>query len=225
MTGGALAIGPESASCYSDGMSGRRLAVIGAGGHGKVVLEAAAAAWSEIVMCDDAPGKAGQTVLGLPIMPRAWLNEQPRGSITAIVAVGDNRKREEIQDWVLGTGLEIVTVIHPSAIVSSSARIDPGVFIAAGAVVCAEAHLGRGAIINTRASVDHGTVIGPFAHVGPGVSICGDVSIGARCLIGTGACIVPSIEVGADSVIGAGAAVTVSIPRQMRVGGVPARRI
>ena len=77
--------------------------------------------------------------------------------------------------------------------------------------------------IVVRQAVDHHNLIGAFAHIAPGVTLGGNVTIGARALIGLGASVMPGRSVGANAIIGAGAVVVDDIPDGVVAVGVPAR--
>lgn len=81
-------------------------------------------------------------------------------------------------------------------------------------------HINAGCTV-TRAS------LAEFCTVGPGVNICGDVTIGAFVAIGAGATISNLVTIGEHVTIGAGAVVTphTVIPDGETWVGVPARRI
>jgi sugar O-acyltransferase (sialic acid O-acetyltransferase NeuD family) len=201
-----------------------RLILFGSGGHAKVVLEAALARspGAEIAILDDDESAAGRTLLGHPVRGgRAWLAAWPDAPV--VPAIGSNAARAALIDWLEEQGRTLVSIVHPSATVSPSARIGPGCFLAAGAVVNAEAVLEPGVILNTGASVDHDCRIGRAAHIAPGARLCGNVRVGARALVGTLAAAIPGIAIGADAVIGAGSAVVRDVPQGGRVAGCPAR--
>jgi acetyltransferase-like isoleucine patch superfamily enzyme len=71
------------------------------------------------------------------------------------------------------------------------------------------------------------TNIGRHCTISPGVTICGDVTIGDRVLIGAGATICDRVTIGNDATIGAGAVVLpeTSIPDNTTWVGVPARHV
>src|SRR5690349_24560843 len=127
--------------------------IIGAGGHGKVVLDIlrASGAHRPVAFLDADPALAGSTLCGLavlgPIHHLSKLRQQSkvRG---AIVAIGDNRPRRTYAQHVLDDGLELVNAIHPAASVSASALLGRNIVIAAGAIVCAEARIGDSVILN-----------------------------------------------------------------------------
>ena len=196
-----------------------RLLIVGAGGHAKVVADAARSAGVGVSVLGT--GKDPDSVLGIPVLREA---ERPDADFF-IVAVGDNRSRATLYERWLERGLQPASVVHPSAVVADSARVGPGTFIAAGVVVNAEADIGANAILNTGCTVDHDCRIGDHAHIGPGASLCGAVGIGEGALVGVGACASPGVAVGAWSVVGAGAAITVDLPGNAVCVGVPARPV
>ena len=62
---------------------------------------------------------------------------------------------------------ELVTAIHPSAVIAQSAVVEEGAVIMALAVVNPDGVVGRGAIVNTSAAVEHDCAVGAFAHISP----------------------------------------------------------
>ncbi|MEA3015690.1 MAG: hypothetical protein QOI38_412 [Sphingomonadales bacterium] len=204
-----------------------RLILFGSGGHAKVVLEAIRAVHPgcEIAILDDDPEAAGRDLLGETILGgREWMRHNwPDAAV--VPAIGTNAARAALIDWLKGEGRLLAPVAHPSAIVSPSAAIGGGAFLAPGAIVNAETILGEGAIVNTGASVDHDCRIGAAAHVAPGAHLCGGVRVGARSLIGAGATVIPGVAVGADALVGAGSVLIADIADGARVAGCPARAL
>lgn len=139
------------------------------------------------------------------------------------VAIGDNLIRESCSKSLINLGCAGVTVIHPSALVSRSACIKGGVFVAGKAVVSANTFLGSGVIINHLAIIDHDVKVQNYSHIAPGAILGGGVSIGRRCLVGAGAIILPRVVIEDDAIIGAGAVVTKKVYEKEVVMGVPAR--
>jgi UDP-perosamine 4-acetyltransferase len=200
-----------------------RLLVLGAGGHAWPVIEALRAMGAEVAgVLDDAPRGA---VLGAPQL--GGLDDLARlraeGLGHAAIAIGDNAMRARLGAACRELDIGLPPVIHPSALVSPSALVGPGVQVMARAVVGPAAALGALALVNTGAIIEHHCGIGEAAHLGPGAVLCGFVRIGARALVGAGAVVRPGVAVGADAVIAAGAAVAGDVPDGARMGGVPAR--
>lgn len=166
------------------------LLIVGSGGHGRAVAEAAAMTgeWSDIVFADDSyptQKKSGRwPIIGTTTqLPDLSGNYQG-----AIVAIGNQTVRERLANTLEELGLPLVTIIHPRAWVSDSADVAPGCAIMAGAVVGASARLGRGVIINANATADHDTTLGDFAHLGVGVQLAGGVIVEERAWLQAGSC-------------------------------------
>lgn len=196
-----------------------RIAVLGGGGHAKVVISTLRSmGLRELVVFDDIR-KPGSEVLGAPVLgpiAEAWGGGERR----AIIAIGSNDVRLRIADEL--PDMEWVTVIHPSAVVDETARIGAGTVVFAGAILQPEVVLGRHVIINTMASVDHDGQVADYAQLCPGVRLAGAVSLGQSCFLGTGAIIAPGVRVGNRATIGAGAVVLRDVPAEARAYGVPA---
>lgn len=203
-----------------------KLAILGAGGHGRVVGEIAEdCGWDVIKFFDDAwrpntdnshPDVVGNT-------------ETLIGSLSeyhgCFVALGNNRIRKEKCDLLRSEGFQIVTLVSPSSCISRSANLGDGVVVMPGAVVNAGAKLGDGTILNTQASVDHDCDVGEFCHISPGAHLAGGVTLGAGTWLGIGAVVRECIEVGTGVMIGANAAVVRNVPDGVTVIGVPAREV
>ena len=205
------------------------LVIIGAGGHGKVVLDILRATGNPklrpVGFLDADASLVGTSVGGLPVIgPVHHVSKLKQQKVrAAIVAIGDNRARLSYAKYLLGEGMELVNAIHPRATVSGSAGIGRNVVIAAGAVVCAEARVADSVILNTSCIVDHECEIGQAAHVCPAAALAGRVRVGAGAFVGTGARVIPCVSIGENATIGAGAVVLRDVPDGATAVGVPAR--
>jgi len=201
-----------------------RLLIVGAGGHGAVVAEAADAAgtWETIEFVDDDNTKS-RVLDYLVVAPTSDLKNVIDTSTDVFVAIGDNRIRTELLRSVDALGARIATIVHPGAQVSPTATVNAGCVVMAGVVINARTELGLGVIVNTGATIDHDCVIGDCAHISPGANLAGGVHVGDRSWIGIGAAICGGVAIGSDSVVGAGAAVVDDVADNVKVGGVPAR--
>jgi UDP-perosamine 4-acetyltransferase len=202
--------------------------IIGAGGHGKVVLDILRAAGevNPVGFIDADASLAGTTVAGVEVIGGPNLLPKLRKKYEyAIVAIGDNRARRRYASAARDTEFELINAIHPSASVSTSATLGKNVVIAAGAVVCTEAEIADSVIVNTSAVVDHECVIADAAHIAPGALLAGRVRIGEEAFVGLGAKIIQCLTVGDHATVGAGAVAIEDVPPQVTVVGVPARLI
>ena len=197
-----------------------RLLVVGAGGHAKVVIDAAEAAGFTIAGVIGTPADERE-VLGHRVSP----GDAQVGADGFIIAIGDNALRARRFAEFAASGLAPASVVHPSAVLGKDVVIGDGTFLAAGVIVNAGARIGADTILNTACSVDHDCSIGEHAHVGPQVALCGAVTIGDGALLGVGSCASPGVSVGEWSIVGAGAAVVDDLPANTVCVGVPARPI
>lgn len=201
-----------------------KLAVIGAGGHGKVVAELAAAlgTYGEIVFLDD---RAQGSINGFPVIGTTLLLENSLSpeQFDIAVAVGNNRIRRQIAEKAAALGFALPVLIHPDAYVSPSATVGQGSVVMAKAAVQAGSVLKDGVIVNTAATVDHDCLLDAFVHISPGAHLSGNTHIGEESWIGTGACSRQQIRIGSRATIGAGAVIVCNIPDGMTVAGNPAK--
>ena len=195
-----------------------RLLVIGAGGHAKVVVDAAREAGFDIAGVLGRPGDPAE-VLGIPVV----MDGSTIDADAFIVAIGDNTARAAAFAAGLEAGLVPATVIHPSATLADEIEIGRGTFAAAGVIVNVNARIGENVILNTGCTVDHDCLVEDHAHIAPGANLCGGVSVGEGTLVGVGSCALPGASIGAWATIGAGAAVTEPIGDGVTTVGVPAR--
>ncbi|NOU32945.1 MAG: hypothetical protein HOO96_34015 [Polyangiaceae bacterium] len=150
------------------------LVIIGAGGHGAVCAEAAEAAGHRVLGFVDDVQREG-TVLGHPIF--AGFDAVPSEVEAYFVAIGQGEARARHVAALRAQGRRVVTLVHPSALVSPSAKLEEGVFVGPFALVHTRAHVAEGAIVNSGAIVEHDARVGRFALlasgivVGPGESV------------------------------------------------------
>jgi UDP-perosamine 4-acetyltransferase len=200
--------------------------IVGAGGHGKVCLDAINSSAEHIVkgFIDDNKKRVGEKFYGLSVAGTVddllgKLKDQVKG---VFIAIGDNNIRKKIYSR-LKDHFTIVNAIHAKAIISDSVKLGNGVLIVAGVVINADSHIKNGAIVNTGATIDHDCIIGEFAFIAPGVNLSGTVNVGDGTLIGTGAAVIPNIEIGKNVTVGAGAVVVKDLPDSCTAFGVPAK--
>ncbi len=199
--------------------------ILGAGGHGKVALEAAlAAGWQVEGFLDDS--RAGERTLGVPVLGKLSEFEKYRGDVDGFVlGLGDNKVRMEwLRRLELAASL-LPPLIHPFSSVSKSALIAEAVLVMGGVVISAQSEIGKGAIINTSASVSHDCRIGVCAHISPGATLAGGVAIGEMAWVGAGAVVIEGRCVGAEAIVGAGAVVIDDVAPGVTVAGVPAKQL
>lgn len=195
----------------------KRLNIIGASGHGKVVAYIAALnGYEDIVFLDDDESK--KKCWKYDVIGKS--KEAPEGEI--FVAVGNQKIREELMEHYKDRSFP--TLVHPSAVVAEGVEVGSGTVIMAGAVINPETRIGRGVIINTSSSVDHDCVVEDYVHISVGAHLSGTVSIGKGTWIGAGATVINNVSICSGCLIGAGAVVVKDIVTPGLYLGVPAQK-
>jgi sugar O-acyltransferase (sialic acid O-acetyltransferase NeuD family) len=211
-------------------MTKGRLIIVGGGGFGRELLSWAAD-------CNDAgmlPPLAGVIDDDATILD-AYRSEigligsisdfQPGGSDALLIAVGDPAVKKRVSEQLRERGGQFATLIHPSAVVARSARLEGGVVLCPLSMVSAHATVGRLVIVNTLSSVGHDVTVGDYSTLSAHVDLTGFVSLGEGVMVGSGAKVVPKVKVGAGATIGAGSTVYRSIPEGATVYAQPAKLI
>lgn len=203
----------------------KQLAIVGAGGHGRVIADAAqCGGWACIEFYDDAWPASGDPTGAWAVRGDTRLLLQRLHEYDGvIVGIGDNRARARMQHRLQAAGAPLASVLHPASIVSRHAELGAGCAVFARAVVNAGARVGDGVILNTGCTVEHDCVLEDFVHVGPNAGLGGGVHVGRQSWIGLGANVNHLICIGSDSIVGSGATVVRDVGDGMIAVGTPAR--
>ena len=192
--------------------------LFGASGHGKVIKDTLNANGIKVEAFVDDNTNVNECG-GRPVLHSA------EGCSPMIVSIGVNRVRKMIvaRLQAADSSVEFATAIHPSAVVSPSAKIGEGTVVMAGAVINANAVIGKHCIVNTGATIDHDCVIGDYCHIAPGAHISGGTHIGEGTWIGVGSSVIQCLNIGKNCMIGAGSIVVRDIPDNVTAFGNPCR--
>jgi acetyltransferase EpsM len=211
-------------------MARDRVLVWGAGGHGKVVVDALmlSTEWEIAGIIDEDSKKNATELLGVKVsLLNGDLSESARRlkCDCVAIAIGDNYTRHEKLQQIRSAGLRPVNVVHPSARISRFVKIGEGVTILAGTTISAGTVIEDNVCVNTSASVDHDNYLENSCHIFPNATLTGGVRVREFAYIGSGAVITPNLTVQKYSYVGAGAVVLDDVPEGMIVCGVPAKTI
>lgn len=195
--------------------------IIGASGHGKVILDILQLQGIEIsgIWDDDEHAKF---LLTYPVIGsfNAFLKQD---SPEVMLAIGNNSVRKKLALKL--TVSSTVSAIHPESVISEFTSIGKGIVVMANATINIGSKIGDHVIVNTNASVDHDCVLEDYVHISPQVGLAGNVEVGEGTHIGIGACVIQGIKIGKWVTIGAGAVVIKDVPDYAIVVGNPGKII
>lgn len=149
----------------------------------------------------------------------------PDWDVSFVAGVADIPLKMQIVSICQSAGWRAFTVIHPAAVVSSTAIIGDGAFIGPCAVVSAGANVGEHSIVHIHASIGHDAKIGEYCAVLPGARISGNVQVGNRVLVGSNAFVNAGVEIGSDCQIDALTYVARSVGENMIVSARTAKPV
>jgi sugar O-acyltransferase (sialic acid O-acetyltransferase NeuD family) len=200
-----------------------RIALIGAGGHAKVVCSIARRLGYEVLGYYDDGRAPGTMMLGAPVLGTVEQARQAPDDCWLHVSLGQNQRRAEVFLRLLSWGRAVATLIDPSAVLDETVVVGEGTVIMPGVVVNVDSRIGRNCILNTCCSLDHDGVLGDHVHLCPGTHLAGSVTVGEGAMLGTGVSVIPGCSIGARTTVGAGSVVLRNLPPDQTVMGVPAR--
>jgi sugar O-acyltransferase (sialic acid O-acetyltransferase NeuD family) len=211
-----------------------KIILVGAGGQGSEVVQLIddinrrKLTWDIIGFVDDSSSKQGQYVNGVKVI--ATMNQLSAlidEDTYLFVSIG----RSEVRQAVIHNIKTVIVnpkfaiLVHPTAVVADTAKIDMGSLICALTVVSTNVVVEQFVLINYGSTIGHDCRINDFATIAPGCRLSGNVQIGAVTEIGSGATIIQNLCIGSSSIVGAGATVIANIPNNCTAVGVPAKVI
>jgi len=208
----------------------RDLYIVGAGGLGREAL-----AWTNEIpvemrdwemkgFLNSIPSTFDGYAVDFPILCDP-LDFNYTGDESLICAIGDPQGKLKLCRTLVQRGACFMSLIHPCAIVSPSARVASGCIIATAVIIS------PGATIGSFAVILGSTAIGADVIVGEGVTISGFCFVGERAIIGEGAflgshaIVMPGSIVGKGARIGARTVVSGKVPAGATFFGVPGQMI
>lgn len=204
------------------------LVIVGAGGHGREVLDVVEAVDSKsekvrfLGFLDD--GEVHEERLAARSSRHLgtvqWLKDN---DAAYILGIGSSEARRGLARQISEWSRPAISLIHPGATLGSKISIGPGVLVAAGAHLTTNIDIGEHTHINIACVVSHDSSVGEFTTLSPGVIINGDCTVGDDVFLGSGAIVTRGVTVGNGASVGAGAVVLSDVEPGQTVVGAPAR--
>lgn len=197
--------------------------ILGAGGHGKVLLEAIKRMGFQKIFWISPELKKGEMKEGVSCRgnDEDILELNPKNILLAngIGFLPKSSLRKKTYEKFKNAGFQFLTIKDPMAYISETAHIKEGAQILMGSKVQAGVLVGENTIVNTGAQIDHDGRINAHCHIAPGAILCGDVCVEENVFIGAGSIVIQGVYLGQSSIIGAGTTITKDIKSNKLVRG------
>lgn len=220
----AAAAGERSRGPRSDV---RRILIVGAGGFGREVLQWARDAWPDAAeriagFLSEDPGRLDGRTHGVGIIgsPDAFVLEPDDACLLAIGIPGVRRR---VAEGLACRGARFLSLVHPSAVVATTAAIGAGAIVCPYAVVSDGARVGACVIVNYHASLGHDASVGDFAVLSPYATLGGGADVAEDVFLGLHASVGPLTRIGRRSKVSANSCALTDVPSDCLVHGVPGR--
>ena len=207
------------------------IVILGGGGLASEVADAVHAVDSDgglvcRALYDDDRRLRGRTLQGLEYAGtiQDYLDGD-RPDAACVIGIGDNSVRERLAAELAIAGRAARTVVHPTAVVSRTATVGAGCYIAAWTFVGPRVRLGCHVVVNVGSSIGHDAVVEDLAQLCPGVRVSGFCHIVRTAFLGSNAVVAPGKRVGAGARLSACSFAGRDIPAATLASGVPARCI
>lgn len=195
-----------------------KVVIYGGGGLSKMIIETVRVLGTyQILGVIDDNMEKGSDVIGSPVIGGADIlqklrNDGVRLVVNSVGGIGDYKVRLDIFNKLADEGFVCPTIVHPTAHIDPSARLNAGVLVLAQSYVSGNAVVGMGTLINNSVVVSHDCVLGVCTNLSPGAKIAGDVVIEDFTQIGMNATVNIGVKVGKECLIGNGATIKKDVP-------------
>ena len=183
--------------------------------------------WHVLGFLDDDKNLIGKEYGGMKVVGTSeLLRKESRAKFLAVPGNPKNylNRKKIIKQFSISED-RFATIIHPSCVVSATARVGFNTLILAHTVLGSGVRVGDHCILLANSTIAHDSQIGDYSCLGANVVVSGAVKIKNNSYIGSGASLIDNVEIGEESLVGLGSTVIRPVPSHCIVAGNPARVI
>lgn len=206
------------------------LAIYGAGGLGREVLELAIAIenkkprWDEIIFIDDNPDikfvRDKRVVSSASFKKIYSCNE-----VEVAIAVGEPFIRQKLRELVKNAGYSLAVLVHPITQIATDCILSEGTIVQYNCLVSSGVYINENSYLQPSCVLGHDVQIGSDCVISSFDVLAGNCGVGDQTYIGMSASIKEETEIGTGSIIGMGSVVMKDVESNMVTMGNPARPI
>lgn len=188
----------------------RRIIIVGAGGFGRELYF-----WMKQSVRDDGniAGFLSNSAADLAAYPHLppYLGTvddyELQGQDEFVIAIGDIEARKRLTATLKKKKAKFYTFIHPTSVITETAKLGEGCIIGPLCVVSNEAVVGDQVVLNTQCVIGHDSKIGAYSVLSPMAGIMGGVELSDEVFMGANALVAPRLKVGRGAKISAGVSI------------------
>jgi sugar O-acyltransferase (sialic acid O-acetyltransferase NeuD family) len=205
------------------------LVIIGASGLGREVFDLAHFCYGNLEcfkvkgFLSDNPSNIDK--MGYPSVLSTVSDYELEEGDVFFCAIGNVQDRKKTIEIILAKGGKFINLIHPTAIISPSAKIGSGVAIKAFCSIASDVKIGNYTYLQSSVIIGHDVSIGDFCQINSFSFFAGCVQVGDLCTINAGAKLIQSVVVEEGSKVGMGSVVLRKVKKGTTVFGMPAKLI
>jgi UDP-3-O-[3-hydroxymyristoyl] glucosamine N-acyltransferase len=203
----------------------KEIVIIGAGDLGKEVvwliedINKQSPTYLILGFLDDDESKTGKEFYGYKVLGKIDILNglESKHQIKAVIAIqyGDIRKRiaetyKNFTQWE--------TIIHPSAVIASSAWIEKGCIIFPHVTISVDSRLGKFGLFYIHSTICNDCRIGEYVSVMSDVSVSEHALIGDKTYLSAGCTVYPHITVGKDVKAAVGSTIVKNCDDGLKIG-------
>jgi len=203
----------------------KKLIILGAGGTSFDLIDIAHAMnkvkpqWDILGYLDDNINIIGQSVYGYPVLGTIPDSAKFPDAFFAS-SIGDAYRpelRKFVRKKVPFSNESFASLIHPTAIISETASVEPGAIIYGNVTLSGMVKVGHDVFLCGNTFLGHECIIGNHCVLSVGNFLASDVNVGDCCYLGVGVMIRHQIKIGHSSLIGMGTKVVKDVPSKTKL--------
>lgn len=152
-------------------------------------------------------------------------SEFDKENIECVVAVGEPALREKLYKKYKQEGFSFATLVDPTVVLSSSAKVEEGCIVLPFVYIAHDAHIGVNTILHTHSMIENDVSIGEHCFISLGAFIGAGTKAENNSFVGPNASVRDAIHIAKYSVVGMGSVVTKDVEQESVLIGNPAKKI
>ena len=150
-------------------------------------------------------------------------NNLKKNNSNFIISNGDEKIRDE-QFKIYNKRFSPIKIIHPTAYVSSTAKISEGVIVGPKTILSSQCIIKKNVLLNSGCQIGHHSIIGESSIISTGAIINGNVVVGSKCFIGSNSTVMQNLKIFKSSKVTANSALYSNLKFRHIAHGNPAKQ-